>query len=151
MNPEGDSRYCKATRETERSLVVLSSSDQFSRLYEAKLSVVFHRCRESRGVHKALQGFTHTGFARRGSRSEGHLDRNFNWTERHRGTENVDGPGEFTRLYRMNGRWSETKSEQEGRRERRWGEERWRAGFCGERKRQGKRERTRGSLRRPGA
>lgn len=34
----------------------------------------------------------------------------------------MDGPGEFTRLYRMNGRWSETKSE--GRWKRRWGLER---------------------------
>lgn len=41
----------------------------------------------------------------------------------------MDGPGEFTRLYRMSGRWSETKSEQEerGGKEGGEGEERWRA------------------------
>lgn len=49
--------------------------------------------------------------------SEGHPDEHL-IGPRHRGTENVDGPGEFTGLYRMNERWNETKSEQTGRRER---------------------------------
>lgn len=53
----------------------------------------------------------HARFVWRGSWAKGTLI-NTLIGPRHRGTENVDGPGEFTRLYRMDVRWSETKSEQ---------------------------------------
>lgn len=55
----------------------------------------------------------HARFVWRGSWAKGTLI-NTLIGPRHRGTENVDGPGEFTRLYRMDERWSETKSEQGG-------------------------------------
>lgn len=75
----------------------------------------------------------HARFVWRGSWAKGTLI-NTLIGPRHRGTENVDGPGEFTRLYRMDERWSETKSEHGagGRRRKRRGEM---ASGCGERKR----------------